>query len=356
MSTSRGLAGRAARLLTTLLIVAPLTADAFAGSTPGTGGTAIVSARPIVAFHPSEPGRTRFGDLEFLGGLVLTSRNPDFQSLSALYSRDSGRELVSVSDEGMWIGFRLKTDDSGRPLAVEDVHIAPLLDGEGRPFRSKWERDAESLAFRRTPTGAEFLVGYEGRHRVVSHAITGDDPTGAFTTPGRPVAGIPRDIVSLRGNRGLEGLAVAPPDTPLAGSLLLIAEEPRPGEADQPAWIIGGPRPGLFHIARRDHFANTDAGFLPNGDLVVLQRRFGLRIGLGMRLVRIPASAIRPGRTVVPEILLEADWGWEIDNMEGLAVDTAPDGSTILTLVSDDNGAWFQRTVLLRFRLIRQGG
>ena len=32
--------------------------------------------------------------------------------------------------------------------------------------------------------------------------------------------------------------------------------------------------------------------------------------------------------------------------MEGPAVDTAPDGSTILTLVSDDNGNWFQRTVL----------
>ena len=71
-----------------------------------------------------------------------------------------------------------------------------------------------------------------------------------------------------------------------------------------------------------------------------------------MRLVRLPAGEIRPGRTVEGRLLLEADWGWEIDNMEGLAVDTAPDGSTILTLVSDDNGNWFQRTVLLRFRLV----
>jgi hypothetical protein len=355
MSSTRGLFGRALRFAVSALIVLPLTADAFAGSTPGTGGTATVSARPIAALHPSEPSRKRFGDLEFLGGLTLTSHNPDFQSLSALHSRDAGRELISVSDEGMWIGFRLKTDDAGRPLAVENVRIAPLLDEEGKPFRTKWERDAESLAFRRTATGAEFLVGYEGRHRVAAYAIDGGDATSAFDAPGRPAAGIPREIRNLRGNRGLEGLAVAPPNTPLAGSLLLLAEEPRPGEADQPVWIVGGPRPGLFHLARRDHFANTDAAFLPDGDLLVLQRRFGLRIGLGMRLVRVPAAEIRPGRTVVPKVLLEADWSWEIDNMEGLAVDTAPDGSTILTLVSDDNGNWFQRTVLLRFRLLGPG-
>ena len=84
----------------------------------------------------------------------------------------------------------------------------------------------------------------------------------------------------------------------------------------------------------------------------MLQRRFGLRIGLGMRLLRIPAADLRPGRTIEGRILLDADWGFEIDNMEGLAVDTAPDGATILTLVSDDNGNWFQRTVLLRFRLL----
>jgi hypothetical protein len=81
-----------------------------------------------------------------------------------------------------------------------------------------------------------------------------------------------------------------------------------------------------------------------------------LRIGLGMRLLRVAARDIAPGRTVTGRELLTADWSWEIDNMEGLAVDRAPDGSTILTLVSDDNGNWFQRTVLLRFRLLDHAG
>ncbi|MDK9697326.1 MAG: esterase-like activity of phytase family protein [Siculibacillus sp.] len=350
MSERRGPIGRVLRQVAAMIVALPLAADAFAGSLPATGGAAVVTARPIVDFHPSEPGRRRFGDLEFLGGLVLSSSESAFQSLSALVSRDSGRTLVSVTDEGTWVGLRLDTDEAGRPLGVAAVDVAPLLDAAGKPFPTKWARDAESLAFRPTPTGGELLVGFEGHHRVLAYTVTGD-ARSAFHAPGRPVAGAPREIASLRGNRGLEGLAVAPPNTPLAGALLLLAEEPRPGEADQPAWIVGGPRPGLAHLARRDHYAVTDAAFLPTGDLLVLQRRFGVRIGLGMRLVRIAAADVRPGRAVEGRVLLEADWGWEIDNMEGLAVDTAPDGSTILTLVSDDNGNWFQRTVLLRFRL-----
>ena len=355
MSETGGPLRRALRIVAALTIVVPLTADAVAGSRPSSGGSAIVSARPIAAFHPSEPGRTRFGELEFLGGLVLSSPSTDFQSLSGLTSFESGRQLIAVGDEGTWIGLRLETDATGRPLAVEDVRIAPLLDAAGRPFPSKWARDAESVGFRRTAGGGEFFVGFEGAHRVLAYPVSGD-PRSAFDAPGRPLPDLPPDIASLRGNRGLEGLAVAPAGSPLAGSVLLVAEEPRPGEADQPVWIVGGPTPGMFHLARRDHYADTDAAFLPNGDLLVLQRRFGLRIGLGMRLLRIPAADIRPGRTVQGRLLLEADWGWEIDNMEGLAVDTAPDGSTILTLVSDDNGNWFQRTVLLRFRLIDGAG
>jgi hypothetical protein len=316
MTGGRGLFGRALRLVAALLVATPLTADAFAGSTPAPGGVATVTARTIAAFHPSEPGRTRFGELEFLGGLVLSSSNPAFQSLSALIGRDHGRELISVSDEGDWIAFRLKTDDAGRPLAVEDVRTAPLRNADGQLFGHKWERDAESLTLRPGPSGGELLVGFEGHHRVLAYHFDGE-PTTAFDAPGRPVPGTPREITRLHGNRGLEGLAIAPAGTPLAGALLLVAEEPRSGEADQPVWIVGGPRPGLFHLARRDHFADTDAAFLPNGDLLVLQRRFGLRIGLGMRLLRVPADEIRPGRTVSGRVLLEADWSWEIDNMEG---------------------------------------
>ena len=49
--------------------------------------------------------------------------------------------------------------------------------------------------------------------------------------------------------------------------------------------------------------------------------------------------------------MLDVGFIFQIDNMEGLAVDTDANGETILTLISDDNRSILQRTLLLRFRL-----
>jgi hypothetical protein len=39
--------------------------------------------------------------------------------------------------------------------------------------------------------------------------------------------------------------------------------------------------------------------------------------------------------------------------MEGMDLWTAPDGRTMLSLISDDNGSFLQRTVYLEFEVIR---
>jgi hypothetical protein len=49
---------------------------------------------------------------------------------------------------------------------------------------------------------------------------------------------------------------------------------------------------------------------------------------------------------------MEADLGYEIDNMEGLAVHRAANGDVVLTLVSDDNFSAIQRNILLQFTLL----
>jgi hypothetical protein len=40
-----------------------------------------------------------------------------------------------------------------------------------------------------------------------------------------------------------------------------------------------------------------------------------------------------------------------VDNFEAVAVRPAPDGSTLIYLLSDDNQRMLQRTLLLQFRL-----
>ena len=50
-------------------------------------------------------------------------------------------------------------------------------------------------------------------------------------------------------------------------------------------------------------------------------------------------------------MLIEADLGQQIDNMEGISVHRAG-GETVLTLISDNNFSLLQRTMLLQFSLV----
>ena len=52
-----------------------------------------------------------------------------------------------------------------------------------------------------------------------------------------------------------------------------------------------------------------------------------------------------------PNSSCEADMRDQIDNMEGLDVWQAEDGSTRLSMVSDDNHSIVQRNLYLEFRL-----
>jgi hypothetical protein len=62
-------------------------------------------------------------------------------------------------------------------------------------------------------------------------------------------------------------------------------------------------------------------------------------------------AGIKPGALVDGAVLIEADLGYEIDNMEGLSVHRNAGGETVLTLISDDNFSLIQRTLLLQFAL-----
>jgi hypothetical protein len=72
-----------------------------------------------------------------------------------------------------------------------------------------------------------------------------------------------------------------------------------------------------------------------------------------MRIRRFALSAIKPGAVLQGSTVFEADWNYQIDNMEGLAVHRTPAGETVLTLISDDNFNPLQRTLLLQFTLAR---
>ncbi|MDQ0420556.1 hypothetical protein J2045_001580 [Peteryoungia aggregata LMG 23059] len=283
--------------------------------------------------------------LTFLGGIELSSPEPLFGAFSSIRFRDE-QSFLGVFDTGYWIEGRIRRDAEGRLSGVDAVRLAPLLDASGRESSSKFLVDAESLAL----DGARAFVGFEQRHRVVTYAPLADL---GKALPSVPVA-FPFDLDILHSNGGFESLVMAPKGSQLEGALVAITEKSFDENGNIYAAIVGGPLAGEFRVRPRDAFEITDATFLPDGDLLLLERRFSIATGVGMRLRRIEGASIRPEAVVDGEILFEANYRSQIDNMEGLDAIPEADGSVRLIVVSDDNHSILQRTLMLEFRLAPQ--
>jgi len=149
----------------------------------------------------------------------------------------------------------------------------------------------------------------------------------------------------------VEALVFVPRDRPLGGHLIAISERGLDAAGNIAAFLIGGEKPGSFSIRRTDDYDISDAVLVPGGDLLLLERKFSLVTGVGIRIRQLPLAGIAPNATVDGPALFEADLGHEIDNFEGIAVHRGADGESVVTLVSDDNFSPIQRTLLMQFRL-----
>jgi hypothetical protein len=325
-------------LLISLVLFTFWGADASPGR-PEKQAAIKISAKPIDRFDPGDPSRHRFGALEFRGGLVLTSRYKLFGGISALRMQPDGANFIALSDHGLWLRGRI-VYAGNRPAAIEDAVMAPILDAKGKKA-DRW--DTESIA----EDGGFLYVGIEGRDSIMRF----DYGKKGFLARAEPVP-IPPDIENLPSNKGLEALVFVPRSHPLGGTLIAFSERGLNKSGNLKAFLIGGPAPGTFSVQRTQEYDISDASLLPDGDLLILERKFFLQEGVSIRLRRIRLNDIKPGSVVDGPIMLEAEGREEIDNMEALSVHRSASGAIILTMMSDDNYSIVQHTLLLQFELI----
>lgn len=293
-----------------------------------------VTADPISHFSTSDLNRNRFGSLLFRSGLDLKSPVSAFGGFSGLWRSGNGRDIVALADNSQCLMARIETSD-GRLSGLSDAVLSPLLLNGGKLLRRSRFYDTESLAI----AGNVAFVGVERNHAVIRFER---DRRGSLIR-GAPIP-VPEEMKGLSRNSGLEAIGVAPRTSPLAGAVVAISESAR-------GFIVTGRRRGTFEVVRSGGYDSTDLAFLPEGDMLLLERRFSL-FGFGCRLRRIEAAAIRPGAQVDGEVLYESDASHQIDNMEGLAVHREA-GETVVTLISDNNfNTSLQRTLLLEFALV----
>ena len=284
-----------------------------------------------------------FGKLEFVGGIEFTSSNAHVGALSGMTLIKKRTQILAVTDTGYWFIAAIKRSSSGVPIALEAGRMAPLLDRIGKPYQHKWNADAESIVI----DGDYALVSFERDNRVLRYRL---DLDNFASLPKRVKLNL--DVTRLRANKGLETILKAPVDGPLRGATIIISERSYAKKKRIKAAILGGPGKGLFTVKRKGKFDITDGDFLPNGDLILLERRFNLANGIGMRLRRIKAGKIKPGANLKGKTLLKVDGSYQIDNMEGLSITKDVEGHIYLSLISDDNHSMLQRNLYLEFKLV----
>lgn len=304
-----------------------------------------VKTRPIETFHIGH-SNTEFGKLTYLGGFEILASDRKTGGLSGVISLDDGNRLLAVTDNGHWVAATVEQTDEGAPTGLSDLRYAVLLGADGKSLRARWGHDTEALTLNATG----LYVSAERNHAVYHYEwplLTGDERMLGQLA-------LPKALDRLPGNTGIEALAAGPAGGPLDGKLIAISETTPSDEHDFLGFVLGPDGAEEFSIKRHDRFDVTDAAFLPDGDLLLMERRFNMKDLIGLRLRRLPGSDLKAGAVLDGEILLEADFNYQIDNMEALAVHQNAAGETILTLLSDNNRSLLQRTLLLRFRLNEQ--
>lgn len=300
-----------------------------------------ITVRPIKQFRIGSD-ETRFGPLEFVGGLEMTSSSRDFGALSSFRFLTPGADFMGVADTGFWFFGTLEHGVDGRPSAVSDFSMEQMVDADGTPIDEKWEVDAEGLDVK----DGIATVSFERKHRVAQFRIDRGAMKPAFKELDFLV---PRN--ELRQNKGFETVTRAHPYGQHEGGLVVVSERSIDTSGNVFAAIIEGPNKGVFTVKRDGNFDITDGAFLENGDLLILERSFSVAEGVRMRLRRLYGETIAKGQVADGPVLFAADMAFQIDNMEGMDVWKRADGKTMVSLTSDDNHSILQRNLYLEFIL-----
>lgn len=309
-----------------------------------------VTARQLSSFGRAAGVGASGGRLEFVGGLVLASPHKDFGGWSGLVVSEDGRRLLTVSDRGHWMMTEL-VHVAGRPHGLANAMLGDISGLGGQLLSRFRDRDAESITLLDgTLAKGTVLIAFERNHRIGRFPVS-DRGIG----PPLGYLKMPPDVRRISTNKGFESVAVLR-GGPLKGAVIAFAEEYFDQARNHTGWIwpagIGSEpqRLGLVSIA---DFAITDAASLPDGSLIVLERKFRWLEGVKARIRLIRAADIKPGALLDGEVLLDVDMTAEIDNMEALALSRNARGQTVLTLMSDNNfNGFLQRSLLLQFTLI----
>lgn len=266
----------------------------------------------------------------FLSAYHWQSDDPLFGGFSALHVGSEGLNLVTVSDRGFYTSGRLTRDADGLISQVVVAPIRKLHDEDDSPLGDD-ASDSEGLAIAADGTA---YVSFERWIRVARYAVINGPNVWLPTPP---------EFQTLLPNASLESLAID-----VEGTLFALPERPMNGAQSFPVYRFkNGVWDQPFSVPKRGFFLAVDADIGPDGKFYLLERKFHGFAGFASRVRRF---TIGPDALTDEETLLQSVPG-QHDNLEGLSVWRDTSGRLRLTMISDDNLFFLQRTEIVEYRV-----
>ncbi len=286
----------------------------------------------------------RLGAIRLLGALEIPPLKADglrLTELSGLAWDSDDQVLYALSDQGRLFHLRPRFERD-RLAGLELLAAVPLRElRDGKPLR--WLRsDSEGLDIRNGRNGikgdAELIVSFEREPRIVGYR-----PDGTARRD-YPLPAALRDTGRYRNpNRALEAVALT-----AAHGIVTVAEQPLRDERRgfSRLFALSGPS-WVYPVG--EHTDITALEPLGTGLLVLERDHKPAAGGSVTTLRRVRTLPAEDGAVLTPETVASLrSEGFVIDNFEGL---TRHEGSRFF-MVTDNNDAFLQRTVLLYFELL----
>lgn len=281
-----------------------------------------------VALPPKAELAPHLGAFALEGIWEMTSPHGGAGGLSALLALPDGR-LLAVTDYARRVVFSPPGAAPSTPV------IDHVLTGRGRVLDY---RDTEA-ATRDPATGTIWIA------REDINAISRHDPDFAGYVAIRP-----RAMRHWARNSGAEAMVR------LADGRFVVLAEGLDGVFENrlhrallfPRDPLKGDRPLEFAFAGPPEFSTTDMAQLPDGRVLILMRRlvWPLPLRFAGRIVIADPAAIRRGHVWRSTEVAKLTSSLPVDNFEGIAVAPRDDGRVTVWLISDNNNAATQRTLL----------
>ena len=268
--------------------------------------------------------------LEQVGFLNIDRNEKDYGGFSGLVISSEGTEALVVTDKSFFFVLELRREENDMLTEYSVVRKGRILSSKGEHLNGR-NTDSESIVIDKNNN---YYISFESNHRIMMHAKV--EGKGVFV-PKHPM------FRKLSVNKGIEALAIDADNR-----LIAIPEKPPSGISDIPIFRLQNDKWEIIkYVKINDNFLVTDAEILPEGLLLILERKFSWTQGFKTRFRLISLDKFDN----TEPITVFTSTANQFDNLEGVTLWRDKNGEMRILTVSDDNFHPLQQSEIREFFL-----